>query len=142
MLCRVYTCWMPARRSSHIWSRPICFSPCGFWVLFDDIVVEPSVLSAPYQCPPFPAPASVCSSPCASSPSLDFGPNCLALFSESGVHLGTMVAASGSCRRLCETGRGPTLHAWVALSATPPPKSFGSLHQMTCKENEETQKAT
>lgn len=45
-------------------------------------------------------------------------------------------------RRLCETGRGPTLHAWVALSATPPPKSFGSLHQMTCKENEETQKAT
>lgn len=48
MLCRVYTCWMPARRSSHIWSRPICLSPWGFWVLFDDIV-EPLVLSSPYR---------------------------------------------------------------------------------------------
>ena len=56
MLCRVYTCWMPARRSSHIWSRPICFSPWGFWVLFDDIV-EPLVLSS--TLPTFPAPVSV-----------------------------------------------------------------------------------
>lgn len=38
ILCLVYTCWIPALRSSHIWSRPICFSPWGFWLLFDDIV--------------------------------------------------------------------------------------------------------
>lgn len=38
MLCRVYTCWMPARRSSHIWSSPICFSPWGFWPRLDDMM--------------------------------------------------------------------------------------------------------
>lgn len=38
ILCLVYTCWIPALRSSQIWSRPICFSPWGFWLLFDDIV--------------------------------------------------------------------------------------------------------
>lgn len=38
MLCRVYTCWMPALRSSQIWSRPICFRPWGFWLRVDDIV--------------------------------------------------------------------------------------------------------
>lgn len=46
MLCRVYTCWIPARRSSHIWSRPMGLSPCGFWVRFDDIV-EPAAVSSP-----------------------------------------------------------------------------------------------
>lgn len=49
MLCRVYTCWMPARRSSHIWSRPICLSPWGFCALFDDMVGGPS-------CPFLPSP--------------------------------------------------------------------------------------
>lgn len=71
MLCRVYTCWIPARRSSHIWSRPICFSPWGFWVLFDDIV-EPLVLSSPYRT----MPSLSCSgerSPPGSSPRLIFG---------------------------------------------------------------------
>lgn len=27
----MYTCSIPDLRSSQIWSRPICFSPCGFW---------------------------------------------------------------------------------------------------------------
>ena len=36
----VYTCWIPALRSSQIWSRPICFSPWGFWLLLDDIVSD------------------------------------------------------------------------------------------------------
>ena len=38
MLCLVYTCWMPALRSSQIWSRPICLSPWGFWLRLDDMV--------------------------------------------------------------------------------------------------------
>lgn len=46
MLCLVYTCWIPALRSSQIWSRPICFSPWGFWLLFDDIVSNSLKLSS------------------------------------------------------------------------------------------------
>ena len=40
MLCLVYTCWMPALRSSQIWSRPIYFSQCGLWLRLDDMVSE------------------------------------------------------------------------------------------------------
>uniref|UniRef100_A0A0E9S8T4 Uncharacterized protein n=1 Tax=Anguilla anguilla TaxID=7936 RepID=A0A0E9S8T4_ANGAN len=42
MLCLVYTCCIPARRSSQIWSSPICFGPCGFWLLLDDIFSSPA----------------------------------------------------------------------------------------------------
>lgn len=50
-------------------------------------------------------------------------------------------SASGSWFVGCEAGCSPTLHAWVALSATPPPKSFSAPHQMTCEGNEaKTQK--
>ncbi len=38
MLWRVYTCWIPARRSSQIWSSPICFRPWGVWVRLDVIL--------------------------------------------------------------------------------------------------------
>lgn len=80
--------------------------------------------SMPSSCP---APVSV--GPPRLLSSVDFCPDSLCSQSAQSIwqrRFGKLVVG-------CETGCSPTLHAWVALSATPPPKSFGTPHQMTYK---------
>lgn len=65
-----------------------------------------------------------------------------ALSSECAVHLAA--AASWLLRGAgCwfSDGRQSLLHAWVALSAAPPPRSSGTSHQVTYKHNEAEEEA-
>lgn len=84
------------------------------------------------QFPPFPAPASVLPP----APLLGWFLAWLALVSECAVHLAAAVALWEAGCQLWDGMRSHSTHAWVAQSYTPPPKSFGTSHQMTCKGNE------
>lgn len=146
MLCRVYTCWMPARRSSQIWSRPICFSPWGFWVRFDDIAARPRLSLAEH------APSLSCSGgrsthrpvppPTRRRSSRVVGSlrSWLARLSEGAVHLAagswsSGAGGAGGCEARCSR---PTLQAWWRGGCLPLLKPVAAPpHQMTCEQKKE-----